>query len=62
MNKIIYLDADIIVHKDITDLYNLDMKDYYYLGFPGHDIVDFEFNGTRNFINSGCMLVNLKKL
>ena len=62
VNKIIYLDADIIVHKDITDLYNLDMGNFYYLGFPGHDLVDFEFNGTRNFINSGCMLVNLKKL
>ena len=62
MDKIIYLDADIIVHKNLTDLYNLDMGNYYYLGFPGNDLVKFEFNGTRNFINSGCMLVNLKKL
>ena len=38
------------------------MGDYYYLGFPGNDLTRFSFNGTRNFINSGCMLVNLKKL
>ena len=62
VNKIIYLDVDTIVHKDLTELYNLDMGDYYYLGFPGHDLVRYSFNGTRNFINSGCMLINLKKL
>ena len=61
-NKIIYLDVDTIVHKDLFEFYNLDMGPYYYMGFPGHDLTDFEFNGTRNFINSGCMLVNLQKL
>ena len=34
----------------------------YYMGFPGHDLTFREFNGTRNFINTGTMLVNLKKL
>ena len=62
VNKIIYLDVDTITHKDLTQFYNLDMGKYYYLGFPGHDLVNFEINGTRNFINSGCMLVNLEKL
>jgi len=61
-DKIIYLDVDTITHKDLKQFYNLDMGKYYYLGFPGHDLVNFEINGTRNFINSGCMLVNLKKL
>jgi len=62
VNKIIYLDVDTITHKDLNQFYNLDMGKYYYLGFPGHDLVHFEINGTRNFINSGCMLVNLEKL
>ena len=61
-DKIIYLDVDTITHKDLKQFYNLDMGKYYYLGYPGHDLVNFEINGTRNFINSGCMLVNLKKL
>ena len=35
---------------------------YYYLEIPDHDINHFEFNGKRNFINSGVLLINLKKL
>ena len=62
VDKIIYLDVDTITHKDLTEFYNINMGKYYYLGYPGHDMVAFEFNGTRNFINSGCMLVNLRKL
>lgn len=38
------------------------MEKYYYMGFPGVDLISIEFNGTRNFINSGVMLINLKKL
>lgn len=62
VDKIIYLDIDTIVHKDLNNLYNINMKNYYYMGFPGLDLTSNEFNGTRNFINSGVMLINLKKL
>ena len=62
LDKIIYLDCDTIVHKDLTEFYNIDMGDYYYMGFPGHDMTYRVFNGTRNFINSGVMLINLKEL
>jgi len=62
IDKIIYLDVDTIVHKDLTDMYNIDMGKYYYMGIPDQDINNFEFNGTRNFINSGVLLINLKKL
>ena len=61
-DKIIYLDVDTIVHKDLTDMYNIDMGDNYYMGFPDNDILHFKFNGRRNFINSGVLLINLKKL
>ena len=56
-NKIIYLDIDTMVHKDLTQLYNIDMGKNYYMGFPGHDLTFYNINGTRNFINSGVMLV-----
>lgn len=62
VNKIIYLDIDTIVHKDLTEFYNIDIGNYYYMGFPANDLTKFEFNGTRNYINSGVMLINLKKL
>ena len=60
--KIIYLDCDTMVHKDLTEFYNIDMGDSYYMGFPGHEIGYVVIEGTRNFINSGVMLVNLKEL
>ena len=61
-NKIIYLDIDTIVHKDLTEFYNLEMGKYCYMGFPSHEIGYLEINGTHNYINSGVMLVNLKEL
>ena len=61
-DKIIYLDVDTMTHKDLTDFYNIDMGNYYYMGFPGLDLTMYEFHGTRNFINTGVILINLKKL
>ena len=62
LDKIIYLDVDTIVHKDLTELYNLEMGNYYYMGFPAHETGYLEINGTHNFINSGVILINLKEL
>lgn len=61
-DKIIYLDSDTMVHNDLSSLYNIEMGDKYYMGFPAHEISFLEINGTRNFINSGVMLINLKSL
>ena len=62
IDKIIYLDCDTMVHKDLTELYQINMKDKYFLGFPSHEVSYLSINGTRNFINSGVMLINLKLL
>ena len=61
-DKIIYLDCDTIVHSDLTNFYNIEIGDKYYMGFPGIEVSYLEINGTRNFINSGVMLINLKML
>ena len=61
-DKIIYLDCDTMVHGDLTNFYNMEMGNKYYMGFPGFEVSYFEINGTRNFINSGVMLINLKML
>ena len=62
LQKIIYLDCDTIVHKDLAELYNINMEDKYYMGFPAHEISYLVIQGTRNFINSGVILINLKLL
>ena len=61
-DKIIYLDCDTMVHSDLTNFYNMEMGDKCYMGFPGIEVSYLEINGTRNFINSGVMLINLKML
>ena len=43
-------------------MFNLEMKDYYYMGIPNLEIGFMEINGTRNFIGAGVMLINLKEL
>ena len=60
--KIIYLDCDTLIHKDLYEMFNLEMKDYYYMGIPNLEIGFMEINGTRNFIGAGVMLINLKEL
>ena len=62
LDKIIYLDCDTMVHKDLTELYKINMGNKYYLGFPGHEVSYLVINGTRNFINTGVLLINLKLL
>lgn len=61
-NKIIYLDVDTMVHKDLSEFYNIEMGNNYFMGFPGHEIGHLQIKGTRNFINSGVLLINLKFL
>ena len=59
LNKIIYLDADTIIFKDLTNLYNLNFKGKIILGKGlGRDII----NKNKVYINSGILLLNLKEM
>ena len=68
VNKIIWLDGDTITLKDLSEMYKLDMSDYYYRGFL--DIMsDVNASGLKDFgiendqyICAGVMLINLDKL
>ncbi len=66
LDKVLYIDGDIIVQKDLTDLYNMDVSDYYLAGvrelraekkYKFHKLV-----GQKYYINSGVMLMNLDLL
>lgn len=61
-DKIIYLDCDTLIHKDLLDFYNLNMKGNYYMGLAAQDIRRLVINGTRNFIGAGVLLINLIEL
>ncbi|MBR2068154.1 MAG: glycosyltransferase family 8 protein [Candidatus Gastranaerophilales bacterium] len=60
-DKILYLDCDIIINKDLSELYNTDLEDNY-----AGAVQDIGFiNGRLNFdfyFNNGVMLLNLNKM
>lgn len=63
-NKVIYLDADVIVRKDIGELFKTDIDGYYCAGVE--DILNpylkekYNISSTSLYINAGVMLINLK--
>ncbi|MCR5786306.1 MAG: hypothetical protein K6G28_01210 [Acholeplasmatales bacterium] len=59
VDKILYLDTDTIFNGNIDELYNLDISDYEYAG--AHDYMG-QFWISRNYINAGVLLFNLKKI
>ena len=64
-HKILYLDTDTLIYKDLTKLYNYNITGKCYIGMPEYkDIYYFlqykeKFN---NFINTGVVLCNLDEL
>ena len=63
-DRIIYLDGDTLTFDDLSEMYNLDFKDNYILGF--FDIISYgvDYLGIRSerYINAGVVLFNLKKV
>ena len=57
INKIIYLDGDTIIYKDLSEMYNLNMSNVYFRGVAettwSHRIY------KKNYICDGVMLMNL---
>ena len=68
-NKILYIDSDTIVNKDLQELFNLNVDEYYIAGsFDLHvsKIPNYEKKlGIKNmgqYINAGVALMNTKKM
>lgn len=58
-NKILYLDTDTMINKDISSLYDIDITNYEFAG-----VVDRlgRFFIDKNYINSGVLLLNLEMI
>lgn len=58
-DKVIYLDTDIIIAKDIKELFEIDISDYMFAG-----CLDYygRFWIRRNYVNSGVLLFNMKRI
>lgn len=58
-DKILYLDIDMMANKDISELYNMDIKDFEYAAVRekyGSKII------RPDYINAGMLLLNMKKI
>ena len=67
--KCIYLDGDIIVNKDLSEFFNIDLEDNYVGGVKDFDHGDWHHKNLADlgidnsqYINAGVLLMNLKKL
>ena len=66
LDKVLYLDGDIIVRKDLKDLYKKDISNYYLAAVRdmGGELGQ-HFNttiGVEKYFNSGILLLNLDKI
>lgn len=69
IKRILYLDPDIIVLKELKTLYEMDFEDNYYIGATNIKKVLTKINQLRNkadkqsyYLNTGVLLINLEKL
>ena len=63
IDKTIYLDSDTLIYSDLSDMYNLDMTGLYFRGILDQSKFFNIVNSikTDHFINSGVLLMNVKK-
>ena len=63
--KVLYLDTDTLVYKDLTKLYNFDITGKYFIGMPEPKNPQWFIDNNisfNNFINTGVLLCNLEEL
>ena len=63
LKRIIHLDGDTLIRKDLLEMYNFPFNDNYILGFPFYMpyVMDkFGINSTH-YITVGCILYNTEK-
>lgn len=66
VHKILYLDPDIVIKKDLSEFYNIDLTDYVLAG-GGHlfglvekvNLMRLGMKKTSHYINAGVLLINL---
>tara|TARA_R110000868_G_scaffold246584_2_gene503173 strand:- start:113 stop:976 length:864 start_codon:yes stop_codon:yes gene_type:complete len=64
IDKALYLDCDLVVQSDISELYETNIDDNYVGAVPDyffHEYVEVDINPENQYFNSGVMLINLIK-
>ena len=63
-DRILYLDGDTIVFKDLGEMYQIDFEDNYVLGILDYLTYGIDYLGiqSKKYINAGVILLNLEKI
>lgn len=62
VDKIIYLDVDMVIRSSLKELFNTDISEYYFAGVSDTlEKVNAERLGLNTYCNAGVLLLNLKK-
>lgn len=62
VGKILLFDAgDVIIFKDLTELYNYDMKNYWVLGLPEPCGIEHtkKYTNSKKYLNIGALIINV---
>lgn len=63
VEKILYLDCDVMVRKSLEEYYDCDLKDNYVAG--AHDIEEAQHStrlGLSSYVNAGVLVMNVKEI
>ena len=60
-DKVLYLDSDVMILKDLKSMFETDIKDYYAGAVRDVPLIDNKLN-IKNYFNSGVMLLNLNMM
>ena len=64
LEKVIYLDSDVLVFKDLEEMYNLSFDNNYILGILDYLSYGTDYLGlnSEKYINAGVLFINLEKI
>jgi len=62
IDRLLYMDCDVIINKDIANFYNMDMQWKAIVGYYDNEIIRYEKRilGTNHYINAGVLLFDVK--
>ena len=64
IDRVIYLDGDTLVFKDLTEMYQIELNDNYVIGTLDYIVSGIDHFGTKSkiYINAGVIILNLEKI
>ena len=62
--RVIYLDSDTLIFKDLSEMFNLPFNNNYILGYPFHTpwMVTINHKHPKIYVNAGVLLININKI